>query len=115
MEGICSRSLCWLVVVGMAALTRADVFTNLHPVADTALFETSPDNNLGGWTNFPAGKTSGQPPLSPPKRCRGLIRFDLTLIPTNATVTSATLTVQVVKEPFAGVGSNFGLNRMLRA
>ena len=54
--------------------------TNLMAVADTTLFEVSPNNNLGA-TTLVVGSvaTTGQG-----QRGRGLLRFDVSGIPTNA-------------------------------
>lgn len=83
---------------------------SLTSSADTALFENSPDNNLGGEPDFPSGTIrTGQ-------RSRGLIRFDLAgHIPANAAITSATLTVKVVRTPSGAVSSIFGVHRVLKA
>jgi hypothetical protein len=72
--------LSWLLC-GEAA--RAGTVTNL-PAADTTLFETAPDNNLGAGT-LAAGATRGR------LRARALLRFDLSGVPANAVVVSATL------------------------
>jgi hypothetical protein len=88
---------------------RADT-TNLTPIADTSLFQLDPNNNLGGLTSIPAGTIrTGQ-------RSRALFKFDLTQIPSSATITSADLTVQVVIVPPAGAltASTFDLHRVLR-
>jgi hypothetical protein len=87
--------------------TVADTIT-LVPVADTALFEQAPDNNLGGLSDVPAGTTRLL------KRGRGLFKFDLSGIPPNATITSAAFTIHVVKEPASGSASTFELHRVLK-
>jgi len=46
---------------------------------------------------------------------RGLLRFDLTSIPTNATIQSVILTLTVVQAPQQPIPSNFQLFRMLTA
>src|ERR1051326_3079342 len=81
----------------------------LHPVADTTLFELTPDNNMGGDVTLASGKT-GLATAS-----RALIRFDLAAgVPANASVVSARLTLNVVKSPMLGaVDSDFDLHRML--
>jgi hypothetical protein len=63
--------------------------TNLTSVADTGLWAGAPANNLGHNTYVPIGtSTSGH-------IGRGLVRFDLSVIPTNATINSATLTLRI--------------------
>jgi hypothetical protein len=96
-----------MLLAAAADRLEADVFTNLQPVADTSLFESDPNNNLGAFTNVPVGTTAVG------KRSRGVIRFDLTVIPTNATVVSASMTIQLVKRPATGAASSVGLNRLL--
>jgi hypothetical protein len=103
----------WISCVLCAApgMCLADSVT-LHPSADTTLFETNPDNNLGATTNFVSGTTAGF--LLEPFRSRALIRFDVAgAIPAGAVVTSATLTLTVVKIPQAPINSAFDLHRML--
>jgi hypothetical protein len=80
----------------------------LHPVADTTLFELTPDNNMGGDVSLAAGKTG----LA--SSSRALIRFDLTgELPANASIVSARLALNVVRSPMAGaVDSDFDLHRM---
>ncbi len=82
----------------------------LLPVADTSLFEANPDNNLGGYTNLPTGATETG------MRARALIRFDLaSAIPAGVTITSASLTLTVVRAPSTGgTGSQFELRRLLQ-
>src|SRR5438876_186034 len=84
----------------------------LHPVADTTLFETTPNNNLGASTDFIAGTTAGS--SGEPFRNRALLKFDVAgQIPTGATITSASLTLLVVKAPIVPANSIFGLHRLL--
>jgi hypothetical protein len=87
---------------------RADFITNLTSSADTGLFEQSPDNNLGGMTITIAGT------IGLGKRSRALMEFDVgAVLPTNATVTSATLLLNV---PMAkGAGQTFELHRVLKS
>src|SRR5206468_7016882 len=92
-------------------VSLADSVT-LHPVADTTLFETSPNNNLGAHTDFIAGTTAGS--AGQPFRNRALLKFDIGgQIPTGATITSASLTLSVVKTPSVPANSTFGLHRLL--
>jgi hypothetical protein len=90
---------------------RAESVT-LHPVADTTLFETTPHNNLGANTDFIAGTTAGN--AGQPYRNRALLRFDIAgQIPAGAAITSATLTLLVVKIPSPPTSSTFDLQRLL--
>src|SRR5437762_2983885 len=101
------------LALALAALAISGAWADtisLTPIADTSLFEYSPNNNLGGLTSVPAGT------IRVLKRSRALFKFDLTQIPTNATITSADLTVQVVMVPpaVATTASTFDLHRVLR-
>jgi hypothetical protein len=93
--------------VAAADRLQADLVTNLHPIADTGLLESNPDYNLGALTNVPCGTT----PLG---RSRALYKFDLTQLPTNATMSAASLLLNVTTVPGGGVGSIFALNRVLK-
>jgi hypothetical protein len=95
------------VLAFTSQLVRADLETNLNPVADTGILESNPSNNLGGLSSVPCGTT-------PMGRSRALFRFDLGQLPTNATVTAVELRLTVTVVPNGGVGSIFQLNRALR-
>jgi hypothetical protein len=86
----------------------------LTPVADTTLFEHDPNNNQGRNATLAAGTTAGV--SGPPARSRALLKFELSgSIPTNATVTSASITIRVSKAPSPKVDSVFDLRRMLES
>lgn len=89
---------------------RADVIA-LQPVADTTLIETAPGNNLGGATFFNAG-TAGNG-----NRNRALMLFDLSsALPAGATITSAELSLDVVRQPASGQqNSIFSLRRVFQS
>lgn len=76
-------------------------------MADVSLYEPSPNNNGGGNDTFQAGTNQGG------KHTRGLVRFDVSTIPANASIKSASLTLSVVQAPFGPVNSTFDLHRML--
>jgi len=83
--------------------------------ADTSVFSVYPDNNFGVST-LVVGSNSGRVGASQPGRA--LIHFDLSSIPAGATITSATLTMTVVKipppdAPATAQPSNFNLYPML--
>lgn len=82
----------------------------LMPVADTSMFELSPDFN-SGQSSLVAGRIrSGET-----NRARALVKFDLAAIPAGALITGATLTLEVVKSPAGGAEpSTFGLRRLMR-
>jgi hypothetical protein len=79
--------------------------TNLFPVADATIRSDAPDSNFGGATFVMAGSSNSGAIVS-----RGLFRFDLSGIPTNATVSNVTLTVVGVN---LAMNEYFGLSRVL--
>jgi len=90
------------------SLCHAD-YAALQPSADTTLIETEPNNNLGAATFFNAG-VNGRG-----KQNHGLFSFDFNQIPAGSIITSATLTLQVIREPSENpTPSIFALHRMLR-
>src|SRR5262245_28854064 len=103
------RILAWALAALSSNSGDAGTIT-LSPVADTSLFEYSPNNNLGGLDSVAAGT------IRVLKRSRALFKFDVTQIPSNATIMSADLTLQVVMVPPAwrNTGSTFELHRVLR-
>jgi hypothetical protein len=90
----------------------------LPAVADTSVFEANPDNNLGGLTTLASGTSDGEfgGTGEGPGKTRALMRFDIaSQLPTNATVLSATLTVNVLRVPLVGgLDSIFGLHKVLQ-
>ena len=99
-----------LVHIACLTLTECVAATgNFIPAADTSLLEVSPSNNLGGYFGMNSGTTQNGP------RTRALLRFDLSSLPTNTVVQSATLTVHVTQQPIDGYDfTAFGLHRMFR-
>jgi len=90
---------------GQTRLVQA-AMVNLQAVADTTLFQNSPDNNLGGSTNFITGT------LASGFNNRALIEFSPSVsIPANAVITSVTLTLNVTAAN--GPNSTFDLHPML--
>src|SRR5579872_792398 len=98
----------WLAGVVAVCQARGDSVT-LQPSADTSLFETAPNNNLGGSLSLVAGSNASG------FRSRALLRFDLAgNIPSNAVIQSVALTVTVVTLPGGGgADSIFDLRRVL--
>jgi hypothetical protein len=79
------------------------------PSADASLLEVSPSNSMGGFRGMNSGTTQNGP------RTRALLRFDLSVLPTNTVIQSAQLTVQVTQQPVDGYDFTvFGLHRMFR-
>jgi hypothetical protein len=82
--------LVCLACFSAASLPASATLLSLSPVADTALFQGNPDNNLGGHTNFAVG-TMANGAVS-----RSLVKFDPSgLIPADAIINSVTLTLRV--------------------
>lgn len=80
----------------------------LNPTADTTLFETSPDNNMGATRTLVVGSTAKG------RFSRALLKFDLGAnLPPGSEITSASLRFEVTKAPPARVDSTFELRRML--
>jgi len=63
---------------------------NLSPTADSTVDSSNPTTNYGTGTSLAAGWYDATPP-NPDQALRFLIKFDLTAIPSNATINSATL------------------------
>ena len=83
----CVAFLLPLAVLFSASVLLGDSLA-LLPVADTTLYGTLPDYNLGGVATLIAGTTFlGQ-------SNRALLRFDMGLIPGNASIESVTLSRQ---------------------
>lgn len=80
----------------------------LQPSADTTLHQTTPDSYLGDLNDLAAGSTLHG------DKTRALLKFDLKgTVPTNASITTAVLTVTVTKQPSSGgVNSTFDLRRV---
>src|SRR5512137_1755664 len=90
---------------------RADTAT-LSSVADTFINGGIPGNSAGGNPWFDAG-TDGQ--VTPGVR-RGLLRFDLSSLPSGSTITSAVVQLTVTHVPgFGPVDSTFELRRLTAA
>ena len=108
-RGVPTWFLCALCAAPCMSLAES---VTLHPVADTTLYETTPNNNLGAHTDFIAGTTAGN--AGQPYRNRALLKFDVTgQIPTGATITSASLTLRVARTPSVPANSTFDLHRLL--
>ena len=106
------RFLCCILVVTAAARlgsARADTVA-LPAIADTALWQENDTNNLGAELSVPVGGNSSS------NLSRGLFRFNLAAIPTNAVITNVTLQLYVTNAPTKTnpVNSTFVLHRLLR-
>jgi hypothetical protein len=93
------------LVFSTVASAQADQIT-LRPVADTSLLSAYPTYNFGGGRTF----TAGGRPLG--GTSRALLLFDLTPLPADAIIVSASLRVTVVDIPTPSVNSVFDLHRL---
>ncbi len=98
-----------LAVISGVQNSPADTAT-FTSVADTFINSGNPANNAGGHAWFDAG-TDGQ--LTPGVR-RGLLRFDLSSLPSGAVITSAVVRLTVIQVPGASpADSTFDLRRLM--
>ena len=89
-----------------AAASCAGDVVSLTPAADTGLLQNSPDNNLGGHTNFAAGVMANG------AVSRALLEFNpAAAIPPGAVINAVTLTLTVTAS--AGGNPTFELHPML--
>lgn len=85
------------------------VSLTLTSSADSSLFEVSPTNNLGAQPWVHSGTTQNGP------RTRALIKFDLTVLPTNTRVRSASVFLTVTKDSDEPApNASYGLHRVFR-
>jgi hypothetical protein len=103
-----------LIAATVGLSVRSETLT-LNPVADTAIMELFPDNNMGGFTDMPVGGLHTTSAAGTANRAHGLIRFGFENIPAGAKVTQVTLQIRVSKVPNAAVSSPFTLHRLLHA
>lgn len=98
------HALTLAAALGAAHSSAATLITN--PVADTTLNENAPNNNMGGHLTIHAGSSNGGTDR------RALVAFDLSSIPSGATITSASLQLTIFNGS-VDVGSTYGLHPML--
>ena len=98
-----------MFIVGLpAALPVFADSVSLSPVADTALFNAFPNNNMGSNANVAAGATASGAIF------RAMVKFDLAgAIPAGATVDSVSLELRDVSSSASFISSNFELHRLL--
>jgi hypothetical protein len=90
------RSMAVQAVVLAASLGMGQTSADFAATADATIYSDHVTDNGGGGADMYAGRTSGS---TTDGIRRSLIRFDLSSIPTNATVTAATLKLQITKVP----------------
>lgn len=101
---VVAASAVLVVHAGGAVLT-------LSPVADTTISENDAARATFDGTTIIVGRLSGNGGES---RCRSLLRFDPGALPADATITSVTLTVTVLRN-HAGDADPHGLHRVNQA
>lgn len=107
-QGLFKASL-WLTSVSISIRVGA-ASVAIAPSADTTLIEIAPTNNNGAQAWVLSGKIQNDF-----YRMRGLFKFDLTTLPTNALIQSVAFNIEVTRVPDEPpVNSTFGLRRMLR-
>lgn len=79
-------------------------------MADTSLMEWTPDFNLGGQSDLPAGTLGAN---AGRMRSRVLVRFDLGGFPAGLQVETAFVRWEVTREPVVPPVARFGLHRVL--
>ncbi len=107
-------SSCWLIIFTLALTFRvAGVTLTFAPVADSEIRQFTADGNFGTDSSVVSGKL-GSSSLGEIRRA--LFRFDLSSIPLQSQIISATLKLQVTKVPSLGdaPGSTFDLRRVLK-
>lgn len=102
------RALFLAAILSTPMPARAAEIT-LVPVADTSILSAYPTYNFGGGHSFVAG---GRPLGG---TSRALMRFDLSSLPADAIITSASLRLMVVDVPDQSVDSVFDLHRLIGA
>lgn len=93
-------SLCFAFIV-LTQIASADVM-QFGASKDTMIFQNNVNNGLGGGPGFFAG-TNAQPSIR-----RGLISFDVSAIPTDATITDVKLRLTIGQSAGSGGGSGSG-------
>jgi hypothetical protein len=97
------------LAAGLSALAASADSIALRPSADATLFEVAPDNSAGGSDYFNSGTTQNK------TRSHALLQFNIaSTIPAGSLITSATLTLDVIRRPSDGFDVTlFGLHRVL--
>lgn len=98
-----------LVLTLLLELPAAWAETATAPCSgDTWIFFDDPVNNMGAATDFAAGVNAIGSPM------RAFLRFDVSAIPANATITAAALNLVSVKKNDTAPDATFVLHRMVK-
>ena len=101
-----------LPLLGVLALNAPAVTISMQPSADATITDQFPTTPQGSDTNLQCGTTG---PSAGSKSRRSLIKFDLSSVPSNAVVSSAALTLRVVKTPPTPTNGLYALRAVLAA
>jgi hypothetical protein len=96
---ICAAAGCWLLT-GPSPVGAATAY--FLPAKDTMIFQNNPSNGAGGAPGFFAG-TNSMPSIR-----RGLIAFDVSRIPSHATITGVELRLVIGQVAGSGGGGGPG-------
>lgn len=109
--GLVWAGLLWGQPTGvMAQPTGTSELVEVAVSADTSLMEWTPEFNLGGQSDLPAGTLGAN---AGTLRSRVLVRFDLAGLPPGGVVEAAFVRWKVTREPVAPAMTRFGLHRVL--
>jgi len=104
----CSLWVCLALGYCLSTTKSMANSVSIHPVADTTLQASYPNQNFGDGTSFTAGDRR-QGGIT-----RALMLFDIAAnVPANATIDSVSLTLHVVRTPSGGLNSTFDLHQMM--
>lgn len=90
------------ILMGFVGWAEAAQVT-LTAVADTSLWQRQTNHNLGGSDLLPAGTIGADGPF---RKSRMLVKFDLSALPSDAVIESASVYFRVVRAPDTEKGSN---------
>ncbi len=95
-----------LIAVSMLMDVSAQQSATIIPVLDNTIYNESGTSSNGAGAYLFSGRTNGG------NVRRALVKFALTDIPSNATITSVSLAMRVSRVPSSGVTGNFSLRKI---
>src|SRR5437868_2975937 len=104
-------TLSILGLVGAAAVLPVCAVTlTVSASADTWIYSGTPDSNEhSDFHGLAAGVNSGGSPM------RAMFKFDVSAIPANATITSASVSISAIKQNFSAQTATFELHRLIQS
>jgi hypothetical protein len=104
------RSTLILGLLGVAAVLPACADTlTIAASTDTWIFAEAPDSNENGDFHGLAAGVNAQG-----SAMRAMFTFDLSQIPANATITSASVSIESIKQNFSAQSATFELHRLIQ-